>query len=86
MEFREFTNPEEADYDITMSINNENTVEKQPNPYIEQLIDLIGILEDVTDEDLVQYGITMEEYENPTLDTIIKVAKKVDNPIVGKHR
>ena len=53
------------------------------NPYTEQLIDLIGILKDVTEEDLQeQYGISMNEYYNPTQETI----EKVSNRINGKHR
>ena len=47
MEFKEFTNPEERDYDINSSLNSFNN-SVSVNPYSEQLVDLIGILEDVT--------------------------------------
>lgn len=67
MEFKEFTNPEEKNYDI-------NTT----NPYSEQLYELIGILKNITDEELYEkYGITMSEYLNPTAETIDKVIDKI---------
>ena len=80
MEFKEFTNPERRDYDINSSLNNfsfdNNT---SVNFYSEQLNDLIGILEDVTDEELQQqYGISMDEYFNPTEETINKVSENLE--------
>ena len=82
MEFKEFTNPEGKDYDINSSFNSFNS-SVQINPYSEQLDDLIGILEDITEEELQeQYGISMNEYLHPTEETINKVAEKVS----GKHR
>ncbi len=43
MEFKEFTNPEERDYDINSSSN--STCNTSPiNLYSEQLDDLIGLL------------------------------------------
>lgn len=46
----------------------------QFNPYIEQLVDLIGILEDVSEAELLRnYGITLQEYYNPNQDTIYRV-------------
>ena len=48
-------------------------------------MDLIGILEDVTDEDIQnQYGISWEEYLHPNAETIEKVKKAFlfqDEPI-----
>lgn len=80
MEFREYTNPEQNNYDITSGLNSYNYNE---NVYSEQLMDLIGILEDISDEELYeQYGITEEEYLNPTAETIEKVSEKVN----GRHR
>ncbi|MBR3523172.1 MAG: hypothetical protein IKN87_00595 [Bacilli bacterium] len=80
MEFREYTNPEQNNYDITSGLNSYNYNE---NVYSEQLMDLIGILEDISDEELYeQYGITEEEYLNPTAETIEKVLEKVN----GRHR
>jgi len=82
MEFKEFTNPEERDYDINSSLSSmDNT--SSVNPYSEQLDDLIGILEDVTEEDLQeQYGISMNEYFNPTEETVNKVSERINR----RHR
>ena len=69
MEFREFINPESYDYDISSSLNSNIN-----NPYDEQLIGLIGILEDVSEEKLLEeYDITYEEYLHPNEATIDKV-------------
>ena len=82
MEFKEFTNPEEKDYDINSSLNRFNN-SVSVNPYSEQLIDLIGILEDVSEEELQeQYGISMNEYFHPTEETINKVSERIN----GRHR
>lgn len=82
MEFKEFTNPEERDYDINSSLNSFNN-SVSVNHYSEQLIDLIGILEDVSEEELQeQYGISMNEYLHPTEDTINKVTERISR----KHR
>ena len=82
MEFKEFTNPEERDYDINSSLNSFNN-SVSVNPYSEQLINLIGILEDISEEELQeQYGISMNEYFHPTQDTINKVTERIS----GKHR
>ncbi len=80
MEFKEFTNPEENDYDIKSSLDGLDSFNNitSVNPYTMQLIDLIGILEDVTEQDLQeQYGISMNEYLHPTKETIDKVTEKV---------
>lgn len=82
MEFKEFTNLEERDYDINSSFNSFNN-NVSVNPYCEQLYDLIGFLEDVTDEEIQeQCGISVDEYCNPTQDTIDKVSERIN----GKHR
>lgn len=82
MEFKEFTSPEERDYDINSSLNSFNN-SVSVNHYSEQLIDLIGILEDVSEEELQeQYGISMNEYLHPTEDTINKVTERISR----KHR
>ncbi len=76
MEFREFSNPEGADYDLRVG-EEEQTTYPEENPYVEQLLGMIGILEDVTDEEVMeQYGITMDEYFSPTAETIEKVKEK----------
>ena len=74
MEFKEFSNPESKDYDITNSFEGAQTTSAAGNPYIEQLIDLIGILEDINEEELRQnYGISITEYLHPNAETISKV-------------
>ena len=81
MEFKEFTNPEEADYDIKMS--QEGMVTPVINPHYDELINLLGLLEDIDEDKLKdKYGITMAEYLNPTEETIEKVREKLGN----KHR
>ena len=82
MRFKEFSNPEEKNYDINSSLNSLNN-NSLVNPYSEQLVDLIGILEDVNEKQLQeQYGIGMEEYLNPTEETINKVSERISR----KHR
>lgn len=81
MIFKEFTNPEENNYDITSSFNEDGKpiVYESSSYYQEQLIDLIGILEDVSEDELIdEYGITLDEYYNPTKETIIKVNYKLE--------
>lgn len=88
MEFNEFVNPEEKSYDINASLNsNFNTKEDKINIYSEQLLDLIGILEDVTEEELINnYGISLQEYFEPTAETIEKVSKKLSSVQNGRRR
>ena len=79
MEFQEFKNPEGKDYDIDSSLNISNTSNsKNLNQYYEELFELIGILEDVNEEELFEnYGISMQEYLNPNAETIKKVSEKL---------
>ena len=72
MEFREFSNPEADDYDITSSIDESRATLRRDNSLMIELIDLVGILED---EAWVSYGMSEEEYMNPTRVTIKKVKK-----------
>ncbi len=78
MEFKEFSNPESKDYDITSCLDCSDPIKNdQINPYTEQLIDLIGILENISEAELLQnYGITLQEYFNPNLETINKVRER----------
>ena len=91
MEFREFSNPEERDYDINSSNNynyssNSRSVQ-DTNKYYMQLFDLIGILEDFEESELIEnYGITMQEYLNPTAETIKKVSEKLNSMQNGRSR
>ena len=81
MEFKEFTNPEEADYDIKSSQDKSST--PAINPHYDELINILGLLEDIDEEQLRdKYGITMAEYLNPTEETI----EKVRNKLGEKHR
>ena len=91
MEFREFSNPEERDYDIISSLNANNSSNLQnieeDNQYYVQLFDLIGILEDFEESELIEnYGITMQEYLNPTAETIKKVSEKLNSMQNGRSR
>ena len=52
MEFKEFSNPEGKDYDISSSLNGFDSINSSANPYSEQLVELIGILEDISEETL----------------------------------
>lgn len=77
MEFKEYSNPEESDYDITSSLNgsSEEEISKRFG-YQHALLNLIGVLEDIDEDELLdKYGITMEEYLHPTKDVLIKVRK-----------
>lgn len=84
MEFREFieySNPEENDYDITSSLNNDKPInsDEERNFYFNQMFDLIGILEDVTEEEVMEnYGITLQEYFNPNAEVIRKITEKLN--------
>ncbi len=83
MEFKEFKNPEGKDYDISSSLNGFDSINSSANPYSEQLVELIGVLEDISEETLQeQYGISMSEYLHPTEDTINKVSERLS----GKSR
>lgn len=88
MKFREYNNPEEKDYDINSSLNSfQNSNTTLQNKYIYQLTDLIGMLEDVTAEELQeQYGISMNEYLRPTAETIAKVTQKLEDNQNVRHR
>lgn len=80
MEFKEFSNPEEKDYDITSSLTDDATVTSNSNDYMLELIELIGLLEDVTDEEVQNaYGISLQEYFKPNAKTIMKVKQTLRN-------
>lgn len=52
-----------------------------------QLVDLIGILEDINEEKLKEtYGISMREYINPIAETIRKVSAKLNEVQKGRQR
>lgn len=91
MEFREFSNPEERDYDISSSLNDDNYSSnsqdiQDANKYYLQLYELIGILDYEENELIENYGITMQEYLNPTAETIQKVSEKLNSIQNGRSR
>ena len=76
MVFKEYSNPEAKDYDITSGLKSSSNEEKinKTNKYQEALIDLIGILEDASSDELMaKYGITTQEYLHPNKETLLKV-------------
>ena len=76
MEFREFSNPEERDYDIKSSYH--NSIDS--NTYIDELTSLIGILENIDENELMdKYGITLHEYFYPDAEVINKVKYALEN-------
>lgn len=91
MEFREFSNPEGKDYDISSSLNDDNYSSnsqdiQDANKYYLQLYELIGILDYEENELIENYGITMQEYLNPTAETIQKVSEKLNSIQNGRSR
>ena len=76
MEYREYENPEEKDYDLRVEEMFEENSSKNPNQ--ETLIELLGLQEDINEEQLLErFGITLEEYLNPTDEVIKKVQEKL---------
>lgn len=77
--FKEFSNPLEADYDITSGLKEGDVPSIDPNnPYYQQIWNLVGIIEDVEPEEMQEkYGITWDEYMNPTAETIEKIKVKI---------
>lgn len=74
MEFKEFTNPEETDYDIMISLEGNTNSDGDDNPYVEEQMNLIGLLEDVNETKvLATYGITAEKYFHPTKESITRL-------------
>lgn len=81
--FKEFSNPEEADYDINSVYEEEKPLE-EPSKFnkvetaFQELLFELGVPEVY---ELEPYGITEKEYEYPTLDTLRKLqvyAKEMD--------
>lgn len=75
MEFKEFTNPEEKDYDITSSFNKTERAKKtsRENKINQIFIELLSDLGFPEIYELAPYGITDEEYTHPSLTTIKKL-------------
>lgn len=88
MEFREFNNPERRNYDVTSSLrNNNNVTNTKDDYYVEQLLNLIGLLEDIDEDELQEkYGISINEYIHPNENTIIKITNKLNEAKTQKRR
>ena len=90
-EFREFPNPEEADFDIKYGFNgDEENATTLPNNLFDEeaaieLSELIGLLEDDEYENIEElYGITQYEYMHPSKEVIQKVREYQEGK--GKRR
>lgn len=80
MEFKEFSNPEEIDYDINASLKEEDInstlnyrTKSSKNSEKEAFNELICVLGFPEIHELEQYGITEKEYDNPTIDALKKL-------------
>lgn len=80
MEFKEFSNPEEIDYDINASLKEEDRnstlnyrTKSSKNPVKEAFNELICVLGFPEIYELEPYGITEKEYDNPTIDALKKL-------------
>lgn len=80
MEFKEFSNPEEIDYDINASLKEEDRnstlnyrTKSSKNPVKEAFNELICVLGFPEIHELEPYGITEKEYDNPTIDALKKL-------------
>lgn len=80
MEFKEFSNPEEIDYDINASLKEEDRnstlnyrTKSSKNPVKEDFNELLCVLGFPEIHELEQYGITEKEYDNPTIDALKKL-------------
>ncbi len=77
LEFKEFPNPEEKDYDI-FSAHDGVDRPGEINSYFMEIIDMVGFLED---GEWVKYGITENEYMHPTAETVEKIRKAISHPL-----
>lgn len=75
MEFKEFTNPEEKDYDITSSLNAAERAKRKTkvDKIHQDFTELLGDLGFPELYELAPYSITDEEYTHPSLTTIKKL-------------
>ena len=72
---KEFSNPLEENYDITSSMHGDDSISTRSNPYLDELLNMVGILED---GEWLGYGITEDEYLHPTKETVAKVRAYLD--------
>ena len=75
MEFKEFTNPEEKDYDITSSLDAAERAKREAkvDKIHQDFTELLGDLGFPELYELAPYGIADEEYTHPSLDTVKKL-------------
>lgn len=88
MEFKEFTNPEEKDYDITSSFSKTERAKKtlRENKISQIFTELLGNLGFPELYELAPYGITDEEYTHPSLTTIKKLKEYAMDKSNRKNR
>ena len=87
--FKEFINPGSEDYDLRSFDTTSQKTVAIVNDYSEQLVNLIGFLEDdeVTDEYLLSnFGISKKEYIYPTSETIKRVSENLNKERNFKSR
>ncbi len=79
MEFKEFTNPEEKDYDITSSLDAAERAKREAkvDKIHQDFTELLGDLGFPELYELAPYGITNEEYNHPSLTTIKETKKNM---------
>ena len=81
MKFGKISNSEKNCYDnnsFLVGISSGEYKTRANQHLYEQLFDLIGIFDDLNEEELMEtYGITIYEYLNPTQETIRKVSERV---------
>lgn len=79
MKFKEFSNPEGAGYDIKSSLeeddekNTQSNYQTKRNPIQKAFSELLWDLGFPETYELEPYGITEEEYDNPTIDSLNKL-------------
>ncbi len=76
----EFSNPETADYDLKVAVESETQDINYANNYSQTLLELAKIIEG----NYAEYGISLEEQENPTQDTILKILSKLPEELLNK--
>lgn len=87
MEFKEFSNPLEQDYDVNSSLKEEPTTQKtSSSPYQEVLDEILSEFGLLEDSDLEQIGITFEEYLYPNKETIMKIREYLKTNTNNKTR
>lgn len=85
MEFKEFTNPEESDYDLKSLVENISNDEIEVSDIQRQFYELLIDLGMPEIDELIPFGITEKEYNCPTKQTLIKLKKYAENYKIEKN-